>query len=231
LGLLDRWPDLERKLPANAKMPWDRESLTRRYETNSIAQLTAFHSKKFQDKRRPKIEKMMALYRDPQLPEQFRGLPSRQVWDFNWTTFPCWPCSLQLEADSDAAGGYAIPSNNYSDALVFGIGINPFEQAPGEKAVAYSMSRLKPVEAPQDGKYHLYKIGRANVGKYTVISACGNEIPIGRAYNPESGDNQWDCYVSMRVTGPAYIKGSTGTNSAWLDRILLVKPQESSAGG
>ncbi len=36
--------------------------------------------------------------------------------------------------------------------------------------------------------------------------------------------NDWDAYVSLKVKGPAYVKGSTDSNGLWMDRVLLVRP-------
>ena len=43
------------------------------------------------------------------------------------------------------------------------------------------------------------------------------------AADPEA--NVWEAYISLKVTGPAYMKGSTAPNGVWMDRALLVKPQ------
>jgi hypothetical protein len=36
--------------------------------------------------------------------------------------------------------------------------------------------------------------------------------------------NDWDAYISLKVKGPAYVKGSTDNNGLWMDRVILVKP-------
>ena len=91
---------------------------------------------------------------------------------------------------------------------------------------------LKPEEIPQDGKYHLFKIGRINVKQGTAVWAYEDGrlgVPVDRLFVPDTQDtkiNDWDAYVSLKVRGPAYVKGSTETNGIWMDRVLLVKPQK-----
>ena len=130
------------------------------------------------------------------------------------------------EPDSDAACGYAIRCADpepgaHNQPLAFWI-------------IGGPTNTLAPAETPQDGKYHLYKIGRADV-KPATTSEYGTSVGafkvskkmrvwVDRVYDPVSKDNKWDVYVSLKATGPAYVPGSTETNAVWLDRVLLVKP-------
>ena len=53
-----------------------------------------------------------------------------------------------------------------------------------------------------------------------------NGIPPGRiiTYNSLVRLTDWDVYISLKVKGPAYIKGSTDRDGLWMDRVLLVRP-------
>jgi hypothetical protein len=33
-------------------------------------------------------------------------------------------------------------------------------------------------------------------------------------------------WLSLKLQGPAYVKNSTEPNGAWMDRVLLVRPQD-----
>jgi len=90
---------------------------------------------------------------------------------------------------------------------------------------------LKPDEIPQDGKYHLYKIGRMEVKPKTMVWALKGRklgVCVDRVYVPDASDpeaNIWNAYISLKVAGPVYVKGSTTSNGVWMGRVLLVKPQ------
>ena len=49
--------------------------------------------------------------------------------------------------------------------------------------------------------------------------------------NPTAADglpgyNVWETWLSVKYTGPAYVKGSTQKNGVFLDRVILVKQEE-----
>jgi hypothetical protein len=222
-ALLYLWPWLDRRLAANETMPFDHETVIRRYETNWRAHLTAFFSEKAQAVRAPKIEGLAALFRDPRLPEPFRYLPLREVADFNWLTFsPYSPGRQDFVADAEAAGGMAVAfvgdsEDAHKKPLTFGV--------TGGASVT-----LKPEEVPQDGKYHVFKIGRAQVKKGTTVWAHASRrmgVNVDRLAVADARDpavNDWDVSISLKVQGPAYVQGSTDKNGLWLDRVLLVRP-------
>jgi hypothetical protein len=50
-------------------------------------------------------------------------------------------------------------------------------------------------------------------------------VNVDRVFDPEDPDgNEWDAWISLKLQGPAYVKGSTKPNGAWMDRVLLVRP-------
>jgi len=224
-ALLYLWPWLDRRLPADQAMPFDHEAVIRRYETNWRAQFKAFFSKQAQALREEKTAQLTALFRNPGLPEPFRKLPPREVADFNWLTFsPYSPGRLKFVADPDAAGGMAaafIPKgdDDYQKPLSFGV-------------TGGATLTLKPEEVPQDGKYHLFKIGRVRVTKGTTVWAHASTrmgVAVDRlvvAGANARNANDWVAYISLKVKGPDYVKGSTDANGLWMDRVLLVRPSK-----
>ena len=89
-------------------------------------------------------------------------------------------------------------------------------------------------DVPQDGKYHLYKMGRWRIlpgtrlwGHKSWTVGC---LDIEYAYRPPGPDatpdaNDWDVWVSAKFTGPAYIRGSPDKeNGYYMDRVILVRP-------
>jgi len=222
-ALLYLWPWLDRRLAANETIPLDHETVIRRYETNWRAQLKAFFSEKAQSVRQAKIARLAALFRDPRLPEPFRKLPPREVADFNWLTFsPYSPGRQNFVPDAEAAGGMAAAfvadsDDAHKQPLAFGV-------AGGATLT------LKPEEVPQDGKYHVFKIGRIRVKKGTTVWAHASKrmgVNVDRLAVAETNDpsvNDWDAYISLKVTGPDYVKGSTDATGLWMDRVVLVRP-------
>ncbi len=255
-ALLHLWPWLERKLPAGEKMPFDHAELVQRYSaawdmyvrnwyhTFYTHNLYTFESKGDAANARRLKERVVGLFKDPGLPEPFRDLPSRDVADFHWLTFsPITPRMLMVD-DDDAAGGMAaMPTKAgaieaaeeggdkggdgteaYGKPVVFGVRGGP-------------TVTLKPGEVPQDGKFHLFRIGRVNVRKNTMVWALEGKllgVNVGRLAVPRSGDpkaNEWEAYISLKFEGPAYVKGSTKPNRVLMDRVLMVKPPEDPAAG
>jgi hypothetical protein len=220
-ALLYLWPWLERKLTLGAAMPFEHETVIRRYETNWQAQLKAFYSGKMQALRKAKIARLAMLFRDPELPEQFRKLPSRNVADFNLLTFsPYSPSSQPFVDDKDATGEMAVALTVDNEAL--------------KKPLSFGATdgptiTLNPADIPQDGKYHLFKIGRINVKQGTVVWACAGKklgVTVDRLFVPHGQSanvNNWVAYISLKVKGPAYVKGSTEPNRIWVDRVLLIR--------
>ena len=51
-------------------------------------------------------------------------------------------------------------------------------------------------------------------------------VNVDRVFDPAARTakaNEWDAYISLKLQGPAYVKGSKDTNGAWMDRVLLVR--------
>lgn len=174
----------------------------------------------------PKIAGLAALLRDPQLPEPFRRLPTRDVADFNWLTFsPYTPGRQNIVADAEAAGGMAAAlvaaaDDAHKQPLTFGITGGPTFTLP-------------PEEVPQDGKCHVFKVGPTRGKKRTTAWAHASRrrgVNVDRLVVPEAQDptvNDWEAYISLKVKGPAYVKGSTDSNGLWMDRVILVRTTRS----
>ena len=244
-ALLQLWPWLDRKLAANETMPFDHEAVIRRYEANGLvyigSQYSMYYSResKQYSKKGRLLEKMAALYRDPKWPEPFRKAAPRDVADFNWLTFsPFAPSRQTFVDDKDAAGQMAA---------IFAPTVDPIRAAEkGASSIADGeLDHRKPVtlgatggatvtlgpdEIPQDGKFHVYKIGPIAVKKATTVWALDGRklgVNVDRLCVANAADrttNEWIAHISLKFEGPAYVKGSTSSNGVSMDRVLLVKP-------
>jgi hypothetical protein len=234
-ALLHLWPWLDRKLAANEKMPFDHEKVIRQWETNGLAYTKLQYSRVYSEK--GVIARMAALFRDPKIPEQLRNLPPREAADFNWLTFS--PVGQKIVDDKDAAGGMAAKFTPVQDAIR-AAEKQPQLPAGGDDALKKPLTfgvtggqtvTLKAEEIPQDGKYHLFKIGLVNVRKDTTVWAMDGKrlrVNVDRLFVTNSADsaaNDWNAYISLKVQGPAFVTGSAETNGVWMDRVLLVRPQ------
>ena len=89
---------------------------------------------------------------------------------------------------------------------------------------------FKPEELAQDEKYHLYFIGRTVPNVYHRITLWGHVSWSMRllellkpALDVTDPDREMDIYVSCKVTGPAYVKGSQKENAVYVDKVVCVK--------
>ena len=245
-ALLFLWPWLDRRLAPKEAMPFDHAALLRRYDEywreHEKEYYSMFYSKEStQYSKEGRLrEKVLSLLRDPKLPGQFRSLPPREVADFNWLTFsPFSPSAQTFVDDKEAAGEMAAKFTSVPGAIQAAEKV----AAPlggGDEVLARPLCfgvtggvsiTLKPEEIPQDGKYHLHKIGWINVKKGTTVWALEGKrlgVNVDRLFIPDAKDpaaNDWVAYVSLKLKGPSYVKGAVGSNEALMDRVLLVRPQ------
>ncbi len=164
--------------------------------------------------------RMAFLKLNIQPPAEFQG---KNVTDFTWLNLRKAPHkNVVLTDDPDAVGGKAVRIGEHGSDKVHRI---PFECGVYNVPAKQFGPVLKLREFPQDGKYHLYKIGRYNVMPGTIFHApwtWAMQTPLDRA-NPGSPENQCDVYVSLKFTGPLYVPGSRQENAVFLDRILVVR--------
>ncbi len=212
------------------------------------------HSRNADGKRR---EHLLALLRGPALPEAFRSRPRGDVADFNALTFSNFSPRQKLVPDPDAVCGLVAEPTGLSAILAAEEGAPAEGEAP-DKAPLQTLTfgatggptvTLAPADIPQDGKFHLHPLGRVQVRPTlhpqpgsggmttpgTVIWALEPRklgVCVDRVYEPDAEGpdaNVWNAYLSLKVDGPAYVKGSTATNGVWLERVLLVRPQPGEA--
>ncbi len=259
-ALLYLWPWLERKLLPSETLPFDKEAVLQRY-TEGWANYEKHWYNRYYTRGDPnslnedgkRRERLITLFRDPPLPEAFRDLPRSDVADFNALTFSDISPRQKLVPDSDAVCGLVAESTGISAIMAAEEGASVEGEAP-DKAPTRTLTfgatggptvTLSPTEIPQDGKYHLYSLGRVQVKPTmhpkpgsgamavpgTVIWALEGRklgVCIDRVYDPEAEGpdaNVWNAYISLKVDGPVYVRGSTATNGVWLERVLLIRPQ------
>ncbi|MBE6371446.1 MAG: DUF4838 domain-containing protein [Lentisphaerae bacterium] len=143
------------------------------------------------------------------IPERFDGC---EVIDIHWAQM-----RGTAVKDLDAVCGTARFNPKYKHKYPYNIGY-----FNGRKRIGGSIS-FNPEDIPQDEKFHLYRLGKARI-----------IAPIYVRYDSTWHYRQWlstigilgedrDIWVSMKFTGPFYVKGSKNKNMVLFDRIMLVK--------
>ena len=84
----------------------------------------------------------------------------------------------------------------------------------------------------QDDKYHWYMIPEVTLREKRCWFwgyIWHLQIVLDTAYQIDDGnskENLWDCWFSVKFTGPAYVPGSKKENAVWVDTIVLTRPGE-----
>ncbi|MBT4818072.1 MAG: DUF4838 domain-containing protein [Lentisphaerae bacterium] len=244
-ALLFMWPWLERKLPAGETLPFERDTLIQRYERGWKSLISSRYSRVYTrhslslNKDGKLLERMLGLFQDPQLPEPFRDLPPHDIADFNWLTFSQIRPRQAFVPDDEATGGMTATFRELSriqkaekDGNKTGAAAEEQHRKPLTLGVTGGVTiALSPEQIPRDETYHLHSIGRIRIKPGTMVWALEGKrlgVNVDRVFVPGADDpaaNDWNAHVSLKLQGPAYVKGSTKPNGAWMDRVLLVRPQ------
>ena len=84
-------------------------------------------------------------------------------------------------------------------------------------------------DIPQDEKYHWYKLGNYELGSDSFAWGFfwNTRCDLSGLWSPADGlqdFNLWELWVSIKITGPAYVNDSTRKNEIYWDQVMLVKP-------
>ncbi|MBE6393112.1 MAG: DUF4838 domain-containing protein [Lentisphaerae bacterium] len=80
----------------------------------------------------------------------------------------------------------------------------------------------------QDEKFHVYDLGKvtltSNKSLLWIHHSWWLQQNLGHLYRPgKPEENTYRVYVSLKFTGPAYVRNSQKSNGFYMDRILLVR--------
>lgn len=84
-------------------------------------------------------------------------------------------------------------------------------------------------EVAQDEKYHWYLIPKAEVSSKCLLwgHCWAIQFDLSQAYQLADGiadNNVWNVWMSLKFTGPDWVKGSNKKNAVYLDQVVLVRP-------
>ena len=228
-AVLFLWNTLARRAGGADRLPFDRDKVLGRYEAYRLEQMQAFRSAKMLPAGRRGLARDMARLRlkPIPLPEQFRTMPRQDIVTLDWPDFPAKGKRVAIVPDPDAAGGMAArylgEPGHHRRPAAFGV-------YNGRRRVFGPSVTLK--DPPQDQKYHWYKIGRFPVENGVLVWAHWTwwiTVNLNRAHNPAATDNTYDVWISLKLVGPAYVKGATGPDAVMVDRVILVKAKPAKA--
>ena len=220
-ALLFMWERLRGAWPAGAAIPWDKQQVLARYEANKTALLRFYHGGDGLAQQLTNMANDLRLFRAMPiaLPEQFRG---KRVVDLLWPDF-----AVRARVDDpEATGGVAIrlgPDPKRADFHDRPLAMGVYDSAERKFGPALT---IKKEDLPQDGKYHLYKIGSWPVTEKSYVWFHWSwllQAYLTKAYHAPQVKTM-DIYASVKAIGPAYVNGSTAENGVYVDRVILVEP-------
>ncbi len=190
----------------------DLKQIAARFRKNIIAQVKHWTPLgRYMKNRLVTAEQEAELYSHfpVKIPEQFDGC---EVIDMHWTQL-----NGHAVKDPDAVCGTARFNPKYIHKPSYDIGYY------NKKTRSGNGIRFGREDFPQDEKFHFYRLGKTLIMTPLYIRYDStwtyreNLNPIGLL-----GEVR-DIWVSMKFTGPMYVKGSKNKNMVLFDRVLLVK--------
>lgn len=162
-----------------------------------------------------------------ELPAEFEG---KTLFDVTHSSFSSLrrmaKNGLRLVDDADAVQGkaMAVLASKQGHKLPFRMGVfSPVTQ----KGVVFK--QLGKAEIPQDEKYHLYSLGKVTLNKdiffWGHASWAMQQNFASFVNQDDAAMNQVELFVSLKFTGPAYVENSTSADGVYIDRFLLVLPE------
>ena len=200
-----------------------KKTLITRCRENIRYAVSLYYPEKLRTQMLASWEKEILHYANkPPLPEKFQG---KSVYDYYWTE----PHGHRRDyrwtvADPDAAGGAGVEINNFSNAadfheksMAFGI----FDRLNNKHIIRKTIQKK---DLPKDEKYHLYYVGRTLIRNYRLWAhpSWFFVLDLNEAANPGAPDAEYDVYISFKVQGPSYVKGSKLPDAFRVDRVLVV---------
>ena len=213
------------------KMPFDKKFLLERIRKYKTDQIEALHLPSDRKKRfLAELENyILGESIELPLPPEVRG---EYVFDFKAPQLPIYSKCLHRVEDPDSPSGGAIcltfpgefrihnGKNVKCHQLPFPMGAyNRFH--PGDMLER----RLSAEEIPQDEKYHLWHLGRTYLvnGSRIYMHWTWEFQFVPSVAFTATVDYPYDIYLSLKFTGPSYVKDSKKSDAVYLDRIIVAR--------
>lgn len=202
------------------------KQLSDEYRQCRLGQIEAYAADKEKAGLKKKLDKdleRMTLVLD--IPEKFKDIPAGRIRQFAWPFFsgvvsdPESPLGKAMSSPGkEVPGRRHLLKPQAGGLLPVSFGVYDNET---KKGICMTISPI-----PQDEKYHWHNVGRFEFGKQSFLWAWfwhrnANLRSVWTNADGLDGINIWDVWISVRITGPAYVKGSQKKNAVLLDRVVL----------
>ena len=162
------------------------------------------------------IDRVFFVRADSLLPKEFDPEKSqiRQVGNNPWFRGT-------RVSDSGAAGGKAICLEGKEERHKTNMSLGIFDMGTKRDLIKFT---FKSGTVPQDEKFHLHRIGilrKGNSGKLAgwIHPSWGLQFPAHKL-DPAK---EYEVYVSLKMTGAAYVKGSVKPSAVFCDYVIFVE--------
>jgi hypothetical protein len=245
-GLLNLWDKVATTV--QDPMPFDKAALITEYEALRTALITSPTNIRSEERRQEALgllaDEIALLKTELPAPEPFKDIPRERMRNVIYPHFGQWRVKLVEDEESPAkkATVYFV-----EDPAVCTLPLTTglYDDFMGLRKLPDGQPDFGPIlrieTAPADEKYHWYRIGRYSIGKSTGVygssmfvhhpwSLCVNlhtfhAMADGIERGSKDDPNLYDVYLSVKITGPAYVPGSTKPNAIWADWVVLVRPK------
>lgn len=140
--------------------------------------------------------------------------------DINWA----YGAYSLVRPDKDAAFGHALklPDSTNKAWYRLPFHMSVYDSRRGRVPAKLDLGADK---IPQDGKFHLYSLGKHIIKPgMKVIVHWSNRISIKLDFAYAPNDNTpYEVFVSLKLDGAPFVKGSTKPGNVMVDRVLLCR--------
>ena len=208
----------------------------RKYMTRRLLEFGTAAIKKYLPKQKQAAElKKLTLYTQGVSTEvsPLKGFENKDVIaDYTWQTLRrFYGCSVF--DDPDATCGRAvgmIGKEGRNDARAR----KAYQENRGIACGVYDyhnrrslgQSNIPAKAVPQDEKYHWYFAGRFRLTEKCFLWMHWSwlcQLDLGELYDPTGLNNEVDIYISIKVSGKNYSKGSSKPNAYAIDRVVICR--------
>lgn len=140
------------------------------------------------------------------------------IADFTAANFEPQSATCRIVPEKDALLGMALSytGGKHEQPLEFGVYDNERK---------YTVRRLTISEPPQDERFHWYKMDNIKLGQKTRMwghyTWGFTPIKLEKVFDTTNPNRLYDIYISCKLQGPAYVKGSNKPNGCFIDRIVI----------
>ncbi len=229
-ALLGRWNQLSSKAP----LPWQREAIISR-----IIEVEAMILAKYFDcpsaylgnvaeAAGKRLELLQKRGQAPLVPLPDFLKDAKVIADFTANDFTAGGHSVFAD-DSAAVTGKALRLGDVKIDGKINIHQKPYEFGvyDNNSAKILVTKVLSKAETPSDEKYHWLRLKNIQLSPkcrmWSHWSWGLSPAPLSEAYSAGAPARRCDIWISYKLTGPAYVPGSTSENASAIDRVIIVE--------